>query len=160
MNANLTKTEIRLVEAEIHDRLARVRRALNALVEASEEERELDEIDDPWEKERIPEEVFLFTDCGTMYVPDAGTMVWYQKIVRKWVRGTLTEELAHEVLWHFMEVDELDWGWVFLETSCRYYGKSRGVGECREEELIEKFVAIGTRNAHTTKRKQRDLHEA
>lgn len=96
----------------------------------------------------IPGAVWLNTtqDCFTYGLSDIAPFI------KHWVGGTLTENEASSMLFAFTECGEFDFGWVFMERPCGYYGMSRFIdvdgdlAKCEEAEICREFLSIGTRS--------------
>jgi hypothetical protein len=83
-------------------------------------------------------------------------IVQAEKYIRKWVRGKMSKaEIEVSIVGPAMELEEYDYGWVFLDKPMGFYTRDL---VCIEE--IDKEIGdIGSRNSHYTppEDKQRGL---
>ena len=152
-NRELTSTEIKIAIAQIEDRLMRVAKAQSELSEIAE----CDDDDDDGSKfeaklnefasklrakYEIPEGVHLFFPC------DAGALIKSNATTCKphiaaFVRGKLTESEMSNLLFHFEEIAECDYGWIMVERPMGFYGQQRS-GDA--DEIRAEIESIGTRS--------------
>jgi hypothetical protein len=151
----LTKTEIEIAYAQIIDRMTRAIKAANEgyrlnleLAEKAELQglEEWDGFDDYKalkEKYDIPDGVFIFMDesMGLHSVKDKVM----KDLVKHWVCGTLDESECNAAFFYMEAIDEIDWGWVFMERPINYYGVDKQGKYWTEEEAYSEFLKIGTR---------------
>jgi hypothetical protein len=139
----LTKTEIDLAAAQIKDRLYRLLNCQDDIVES------WDSLDDgnfdDRENERmfkakydIPEDVFLFYECDSRFAKEV------EQWIKPFAAGQLTEELIRlEIIDDAMEMNEYDYGWVFLGIHVNFYDIENGIDiDDADKEIVE----IGTRS--------------
>jgi hypothetical protein len=95
------------------------------------------------EKYDIPEGVFIFMDesMELMTLKDKGV----KDLVKHWVSGTLSDiECTHAIFW-MDELDEIDWGWAFMEQPINFYSIDKAGEYWSHQEARVEFRKIGTR---------------
>lgn len=95
------------------------------------------------EKYDIPDGVFIFMDesMGLHSVKDKVM----KDLVKHWVCGRLDESECNAAFFYMEAIDEIDWGWVFMERPINYYGIDKQGKYWTEEEAYSEFLKIGTR---------------
>lgn len=91
----------------------------------------------------IPDDVYVWDS------EDGNGYKWsITKQLNSWVRGKMSPDQAHELMWTMEECYEFDWGWVFFETPLFYQGARRTEKEAEEalDRALINFYVIGTRN--------------
>jgi hypothetical protein len=86
----------------------------------------------------IPEGVFLFID-GLM----ACNVSKHRPYISAFVRGGLTPEQCTQMIFRFEELEECDYGWIFVERPLWYYSDQEVEGV---DTVLAEIRAIGTRS--------------
>lgn len=95
------------------------------------------------EKYDIPEGVFIFMEesMELMSLKDKSV----KDLVKHWVSGELSDiECTHAIFW-MDEVDEIDWGWAFMEQPINFYKADKEGEYWSHGEAQVEFRKIGTR---------------
>jgi hypothetical protein len=141
----LTKTEIEIAYAQIIDRMTRAIKAANDMLKLQEKQ-------DGWydedfnqvrEKYDIPQGVYIFMDesMELMSLKDKSV----KDLVKHWVSGELSDiECTHAIFW-MDELDEIDWGWAFMEQPINFYKADKAGEYWSHQEARVEFRKIGTR---------------
>jgi len=97
------------------------------------------------EKYDIPQGVYIFLDESM----DLGAIKdkSIKDMVKHWVSGTLDENECSEAFFYMEAIEEIDWGWVFMERPINYYGIDKLGDYWSEDEAYLEFAKIGTRKS-------------
>lgn len=141
----LTTTEIKIVIAQIEDRLMRVAKAQDELGAIADEE-EWDKVKAVVAKLRIkykiPEGVHLFFESVDPALTK-GDVNTCKPHITAFVRGKLTEEAMEDLLFYFEEEAECDYGWILVERPMGFYHQPSTE---KMGDVIRDIKAIGTRS--------------
>lgn len=124
--------------AEICDRLMRYISAVFYNIHA-EELKEEEEVRQEYD---IPAEVPLMYELD--WGPHDSILSRFSPLIRDWVKGKLTEEEANYMLFYFQEVQEIEYGWIFMGEPMGFY--SGNADHDHIQKMDQKFLSIGTRS--------------
>jgi hypothetical protein len=165
----LTKTEIKIASAQIEDRLERILAAQRELDRLSSGEGKYARIHEmPQDqysaafndirkniltKYEIPRGVYAFYDGNSNDTRDKRALLGLFKLIPRFVAGSLTTEfIDSHIIFRCLEIDEMDYGWVFLDWPMFFYGGRMEIPATDEEEKLadmdrirEELISIGTR---------------
>lgn len=102
-------------------------------------------------KYEIPEGVHLWQDspCGSALMP------YDVKKLKPWigafVRGKLTDEDAHDMLFFLQEIAECDYGWILLDIPLGFYDRP---SDADIDQVDSEVVQIGTRSQSKNRKLQ------
>ena len=155
----LTKTEIKIASAQIEDRLERILAAQRELDRLScgqgkyarihkmpEEQygRAFNDVRKKiLDKYEIPRGVYAFYQGDADFTRDKSALRGLFKMIPHFVAGALTEGfIDHHLIYRCLEIDELDYGWVFLDCPMFFYGDRMEIPPTSEEEELSDIVRI------------------
>ena len=138
----LTTTEVRIIIAEIEDRMMRVARAQDELSRIPENKDEDEFIASLRVKYNIPEGVHLFSGEGELS-EDKGDVKCCRSYLNTFVRGKLTEDMMNHLHYYFEENAECDYGWILIEKPMGFYDQP---SEYDMDKIIREIKFIGTRS--------------
>lgn len=166
----LAKTEIKIAVAQIEDRLERIlsaQRELNCVAEGrgkyariyelpgEEYEKAFKEISDNIRaKYEIPRGVHVFCEEDSIPTRGKAALRGLFNLIPHFVAGRLTKDfIDHHIIFRCLEIDEMDYGWIFLDCPMFFYGGQIEPPMTDEEEesadearIRKELVSIGTRS--------------
>ena len=105
-------------------------------------------------KYEIPRGVYAFYVGDGGYTRDKSAQRGLFKLIPHFVAGTLnTEFIDNHIIFRCLEIDEMDYGWVFLDCPMFFYGGRMEIPATDEEEELadqyrirKELISIGTRS--------------
>jgi hypothetical protein len=138
----LTTTEVRIIIAEIEDRMMRVARAQDELSRIPGNNDWDEFVASLRVKYNIPEGVHLFSGEGE-FSENNGDVKCCRSYLNAFVRGRLTKEIMDHLYYYFEEHSECDYGWILIEKPMGFYDQP---SEYDMNEIIDEIKFIGTRS--------------